>query len=268
MRCAQLDRLVGAVGAVRVDQQLDVRPDRLADRPTRSTSSRIGTAPIFILIALAPISTLSSISCCELLAGPCPPRSSRRRCRSARDRGSRRASCRAAGRRPSRADVPAGRCRCRDRPRGQAAAADQLRHPHLVPEALDVDRVFADQHPASGARWWPVRFRRRRPSPMPDDALVGLDLDQAKARVGVGVLAVRDRLVPRPAVLLGRDAGDLHGAASTLRAAFNVLSRAGASAPTRDSDPTGAPSIPRRSRDRSSRAACQAAVSPARCCPA
>ena len=51
----------------------------------------------------------------------------------------------------------------------------------------------------------------RAPRPMPVMPSSVSILTSREPVVGVGVLAVADRLVARPAVLLGRDVGDLHG---------------------------------------------------------
>ena len=70
-----------------------------------------------------------------------------------------------------------------DRARGQPAAADQLRDPHLVPEPLDVDRVLADQ---LGLEVLAVVAGDGAAGAEADagDALVGVDLDQPQGQSG------------------------------------------------------------------------------------
>ena len=103
-----------------------------------------------------------------------------------------------------------------DGARAQSAAAGQLGHPHLMPQTLDIDRVLTDQE------WCEVFDDGTANASCPAETnaghpCVGLDLDQTQAGMRVGVLAVGDRLGPRPAVRLGGDVGDLHRQSSVYR---------------------------------------------------
>ena len=141
----ELDRLVVAIRAVGIDHQLHVRADRLArdayarhilgDRHAADLHlHRLGThAHVVFHLAREFAQPLALL---VVAAG---------------DVG-RHAIAEAAQQLVQRqvgelgADVPQSDIDRRDRSRGQAAAADQLRLPHLLPQALDVDRVLADQH--------------------------------------------------------------------------------------------------------------------------
>ena len=85
--------------------------------------------------------------------------------------------------------------------------------PHLLPQPLDVDRVLADQHRRQSRDGGALDFAAAAEADA-GDAFAGLDLHHGEGDVRVGVLAVGDGLVTRPAEFLGGDAGDLHAAAS------------------------------------------------------
>ena len=249
----ELDRLVVAVCAIGIDHQLHIRPHRLArdahprhvlgDRHRADLHLHRLGAHAHIVFHLA-CEFAQSLALLVVAAG---------------DIG-RHAIAEAAEHLVERqvgelgADVPQPDIDRRDRTRGQAAAADQLRLPHLLPQTLDIDRILADQHRCQSRDGGALDLAAAAQADA-GDAFGGRDLHHGERHMRVGVLAVGDRLVPRPAEFLGGDAGDLHAAASFRLAAFNVVSPAGASAPTPDNDPTGAASTPRRSRDRSARAA-------------
>ena len=71
-----------------------------------------------------------------------------------------------------------------------------------MPQALHVDRIFADELVFEG---FDGRLADQSGAAKADagDVLVGLDLHDTQARMGVGVLAVADRHRARPAELLG-----------------------------------------------------------------
>src|SRR5437016_3909015 len=213
----ELDCFVRAIRAVGVDQQLDVRADRVADGLDAGDVLAHGHAAdlhlyrasahldvgFHLFLELAQTFAVLVIATGDIRGHPVAEPAEEFVQRHACDLG---------------ANVPQSDIDGADRAGGESATADNLGHPHLVPQALDVDRILADQVVFQGFDGC-LADQARAAEADTRDVFVGLDLDDAQARVGVGVLAITDRHPPRPAELFGGDARDLH---KRLRRSFPI----------------------------------------------
>ena len=112
-------------------------------------------------------------------------------------------------------EVPQGDVDAAYEASGYAASADEFRYPKRLPNPAIVKRVFPDQqrfevleqalrHFCHAGRVWLMRPANAA------DALIGTDLDQVQSTVGIGVLAVANRLAALPAIQTEFDVGNLH----------------------------------------------------------